>query len=179
MVTRMRTAAASMLVLLSLVLLAGCPEEESHHGGWVEDENTGLFWQEPPAPDAMEWDQAITYCEDLHAGGFDDWRLPLVQELISMIEGCASRLCEVHDPDCLATEECRTEDCRGCGTNMGFDDGCFWGAPYSGTCDWYWTASAVDGGPYDAWFVYFQSASVDNGAMSIEKQVRCVRGTMF
>lgn len=134
------------------------------------DPDTGLCWQEPPAPELMMWDAAKVYCEQL------DLRLPTVQELASLSRGCATSVCPVEDPACLAPS-CRAgQECLGCmelgGPGPG---GCYWDPALTGPCDWYWTASGVEGAPYDAWFIYFQVGSVDWGAQSIPKQVRCVR----
>mgnify|MGYP001408031650 CR=1 FL=1 len=135
-----------------------------------KDLDAKLCWQEPPAPDLLTWDEASAYCEDLNL------RLPTVQELASLVRGCPSATCPVEDPGCLSLACRAAPECQGCGIlggpGMG---GCYWDAALSGPCDWYWTSSGVDDGPFDAWFVYFQSGAVDYGARSIPKQVRCVR----
>lgn len=63
----------------------------SHHfvdngNGTVTDTDTGLMWQQETAPDGMNWQNALSYCEDLILGGYDDWRLPNVVELISLAD---------------------------------------------------------------------------------------------
>jgi hypothetical protein len=94
---------------------------------------------------------------------------------------CASTSSEVQASRCrrhLRTRlNCATgASCQGCADHAGpGTDGCYWDPSLSGTCDWYWSDSGVDEGPYDAWFLYFQQASVQYGAQAIEKYVRCVR----
>ena len=54
--------------------------------GTVTDNNTGLMWQKDDDNTAREWESAITYCEGLSLGGDNDWRLPNIKELLSIID---------------------------------------------------------------------------------------------
>ncbi|MCK5690471.1 DUF1566 domain-containing protein [Myxococcota bacterium] len=50
-------------------------------GEVVIDQKTGLVWQKDyPFNDEYDWAGALAYCEGLGYGGFDDWRLPDVNE---------------------------------------------------------------------------------------------------
>lgn len=54
----------------------------------VRDVNTGLVWQRrhfPPAP----WLDALATCEALTLSGHDDWRLPTVKELLTIVDDTA------------------------------------------------------------------------------------------
>ncbi len=53
--------------------------------GTVSDPETGLMWQQAE-PGTMNWQNAISYCEELILpdGGYDDWRLPDLNELKSL-----------------------------------------------------------------------------------------------
>lgn len=58
--------------------------------GTVTDNLTGLMWQGEPyysiyAPAGLEWGASIQYAENLILGGYDDWRLPNVNELTSLV----------------------------------------------------------------------------------------------
>jgi uncharacterized protein YjdB len=79
------------------------PSDESYSDnfdGTVIDYTTGLMWQKCSAgQNALDcngtaskdlWENAITYCEGLMLGGHDDWRLPNVKELESLLYGTAS-----------------------------------------------------------------------------------------
>ncbi|HMR10131.1 MAG TPA: DUF1566 domain-containing protein [Polyangiaceae bacterium] len=134
------------------------------------DPASKLCWQDPPPAQAFRWQDAKAYCQS------QGLRLPKIQELISLIRGCASSACILTDPGCTSST-CRSDpSCAACTKDSGpAANGCYWDAGLSGTCDWYWSSSGVDEGPYDAWYVHFQSAAADNGAHAIEKYVRCVR----
>ncbi|MCP4603561.1 MAG: DUF1566 domain-containing protein [Proteobacteria bacterium] len=50
----------------------------------VLDQATGLIWQKKFSV-RKNWKQSLAYCEGLEYGGFDDWRLPNVQEMRTLI----------------------------------------------------------------------------------------------
>ncbi|WP_317855410.1 DUF1566 domain-containing protein [Chakrabartyella piscis] len=52
--------------------------------GTTYDNNTGLTWITIPDGGKMTWEEAVAYCESLTIGGYDDWRLPTVEELFSI-----------------------------------------------------------------------------------------------
>ena len=64
--------------------------------GTVTDTFTGLTWQQVAAdmndnqqidpPDLVSWCEALTYCENLVLAGDDDWRLPNIRELQSIVD---------------------------------------------------------------------------------------------
>lgn len=68
--------------------IAGLSPEEI-----VEDTFTNLFWQRTlpaiydgctggaTAGNICQWSEALVYCDNLNYGGFDDWRLPNIEEL--------------------------------------------------------------------------------------------------
>ena len=79
----------------------GCPSEgrfADNGDGTVTDNCTGLIWQKETADtngdgqvvidgaDSLPWCDALAYCENLDFAGHDDWRLPNVQELQSIVD---------------------------------------------------------------------------------------------
>lgn len=54
--------------------------------GTVIDEATGLMWMQDDAGLALEWDEALAYAEAFDYAGYDDWRLPDVKELQSIVD---------------------------------------------------------------------------------------------
>lgn len=52
----------------------------------VNDTKTGLMWQDDVIGSDMNWNTAITTCENLTLGGYSDWRLPNIKELKSITD---------------------------------------------------------------------------------------------
>jgi hypothetical protein len=51
----------------------------------VTDHLTGLMWQDNEIV-SKKWSNAVTYCEGLTLGDYDDWRLPEIEELYYLID---------------------------------------------------------------------------------------------
>ena len=58
---------------------------EDNGDGTVTDLNTGLMWQQDPG-EKMSLDEAFAAVEDFDLGGYDDWRIPSIKELYSLIQ---------------------------------------------------------------------------------------------
>lgn len=54
--------------------------------GTISDLATGLMWLKDDSGEAMNWEDALSYAEDLDAEGYSDWRLPDVKELQSILD---------------------------------------------------------------------------------------------
>ena len=54
----------------------------------VNDNATGLSWQDDADASSYTatWQGAIDYCEALTLGGYDDWRLPNINELYTIVD---------------------------------------------------------------------------------------------
>jgi len=52
---------------------------------WV-DQTTNLMWQVDNPEETMNWEEAIEYCKNLTYAGYNDWRLPSIKELTSIID---------------------------------------------------------------------------------------------
>jgi len=44
------------------------------------------MWQKDTAPGTYTWQQALTYCENLTLTGYKDWRLPNINELVTLVD---------------------------------------------------------------------------------------------
>ena len=126
---------------------------------------------------SMNWDEAAGYCEDLVEGGYDDWRLPSISELRSLIRNCAVTEtggdCEIADW-CVWVGECNNDECDGCPSA---GDG-----RYSklGDTRSLWSSTPVEGyeerGQYGvAWQVEYARAQVRYASKQNPKPVRCIR----
>lgn len=60
------------------------PAYHDNGDGTVTDLNTGLMWQKTPG-NKVTYDEAVAGAEDLNLAGYDDWRLPTIKELYSLI----------------------------------------------------------------------------------------------
>ena len=65
------------------------PKNLSAEGDIVVDHNTGLQWQRSISTTKYSWDDAVAYCGNLTAGGYDDWRLAAPDE-IQTVTGSSS-----------------------------------------------------------------------------------------
>ena len=107
------------------------------------DEETGICWQDPQK-DAYDLEDpgliqpdAIRYCEELVMGGYDDWRLPDIDEMRTVIDGNPPAeaggecpMTEGSPRDDMGNEACGPiEPCGGPG--MG---NCYWIPEFTGTC---------------------------------------------
>jgi len=145
-------------------------------GGWY-DSTRGLCWQNPPDETLRNWGDAVAYCDGLELGGRDDWQLPTVDDLRSLIRGCAAT--EGGGP-CAATGTCldlgcHGEPCLGCGYGGGpASGGAYWPSDVTGPVFWYWTSDACTSLSADAWAVFFASAYIEVFGMIGTFNVRCV-----
>ncbi len=60
------------------------PHYTDNSDGTVSDNNTDLMWQQNPGA-KMTFDQAVAGAESFNLAGYDDWRLPTIKELYSLI----------------------------------------------------------------------------------------------
>jgi len=156
--------------------------------GWY-DEATGLCWQNPVGSEPYTWDEAMSYCDGLVQGGCDDWRMPMIQELISLERGCVDSMptgdlspseCGVTDPDCLGYM-CWDVSCGVCEDLAGPDDdpmGCYWIPELAGDCSIAWSSSLTGDDYIDTlkYYVNFSNGYVNYYNETYVLQVRCVRG---
>ena len=97
------------------------------------DVNTGLTWMATASKVVMNYDEAVAYCGNLVAGGYDDWNLPTFQVMFTAIKCDRVRSCTY----LRQYDECLEGECAGCspiGERSGFvvgidaPDGFYWTA---------------------------------------------------
>ena len=112
----------------------------------VTDTTTGLMWQKAEAGD-MSWDAALAYCETLELAGYDDWRLPNYNELLSIVDYEKAEWPSIN-------------------TDFFQDAKAFA----------YWSSTTYADDTDSAWNINFNSGSVYGGSKSANYYVRAVRG---
>jgi hypothetical protein len=171
---KMRSLKSNYIFLFSLIFvvlfLVGCGGDDSSNNGksdknipipllftdngdgTITDDITGLMWQKNDDDQIYSWGEAVGttdvgVCEGLDLGGFSDWRVPTLKELLSIVvfERYDPAIDTEYFPDTLSSA--------------------------------YWTLTEYSGGlnkAYRVEFNYGVSHTVDKG---YEFYIRCVRGT--
>ncbi|MCP4507873.1 MAG: DUF1566 domain-containing protein [Fuerstiella sp.] len=119
-------------------------------GDVVVDRATGLMWQKAGSG-VMFYNDAPTYIDTLNReqfAGYDDWRLPTIPELMSLLEPEKSSNGLCIDP-IFKTHE----------------------------YEWCWSADRLSegGSSSPAWLVYFSNGYVSSYSMGLDGHVRAVR----
>ena len=124
----------------------------------------------------MTFESAATHCEGLTEGGYDDWRMPTITQLRSLIRNCEGPAtggnCGISAPNQLSvnyrTDKClcdSIEDNDGFYSKLGDDDNVV-----------LWSNSDVDENSNFAWAVNFSNASINTYSKSDDlNEVRCMR----
>lgn len=81
-----KTSAANVMCIRGNELLKSIFEiEKIDDDEIVSDSATGLIWQKSYASD-KNWQDALSYCENLEYAGYTDWRLPNKNDLVSIVK---------------------------------------------------------------------------------------------
>jgi hypothetical protein len=59
---------------------------QDNNDGTITDLNTGLIWQQFLFEDKLTYEDALTAADTFSLNGFNDWRLPSIKELYSIID---------------------------------------------------------------------------------------------
>ena len=148
-------AAVATIILVFPALAASDGRYTINTPGSVTDNVTGLIWQQCYVSD-KHWDAALAYCEDLYWAGFNDWRLPNIKELESLVDKTRSE-------PAINTDY----------FEVPFDDN------YGIIGGYFWSSSSRAQNPTSAWGVDFGYGYVSNFGKSASYYyiyARCVRG---
>ena len=139
------------ILLIMIGLSAFLSADFTKIGDVVTDNITGLEWQDNSDSNGTQrtWQEAINYCEALTLDAHDDWRLPNINELKTLID--RSKI----EP---AIKENVFEYI---GTNWLY---------YS-----YWSSTSIVDNAYMAWVVSFDDGTVYENIKYMSNYVCCVR----
>ncbi len=126
--------------------------------GTITDNATGLMWQQADSGSGMDWEAALAYAESATTADYDDWRLPNVKELQSIVD--YTRSPSAGDPDnvgpAIDTDFFEITAFSSGTTDYSTDYGYFW----TSTSAYFGTDSPKY---YYAWYVAFGTAVGDAG----------------
>jgi hypothetical protein len=150
---------------------------ESSGGTW-RDLSSELVWQNPPLGGEMTWQEAVDYCQTLSITERVAWRLPTIDELRSLVRGCAGT---VTDGACGVTGACtdnyciESGGCSACTYQDGPADGCYRPDEIEGACTQVWSSTPVGDLDNYVWSVDFTYGSVYYYSADYGNFVWCVR----
>ncbi|MDD5071144.1 MAG: DUF1566 domain-containing protein [Patescibacteria group bacterium] len=136
------------------------PSFTDNGNGTITDNCTGLMWKKCTEPDTsttncagyvnnVNWENALSQCQNLIFGGYNNWRLPNVKELMSIVnyQNSLPAINTTYFPN----------------TNPGSNT-------------YYWSSTTVVHNTTSAWGVSFGYGLVDYTGKIYNLYVRCVRG---
>jgi len=155
---------------------ASLDDDTSNEDTWT-DPTSGLMWQNTSF--ACHWEEAEQYCDILNWAGYNDWRVPTISELRTLIRGCSYT-----EPggECGVTDSCLDLSCFG----SGWCDGCIMGdgpgpdgsylpSEIVGGVGYYLSSSEVADDTSQAWEVHFGAGWIRTGDKDRNEGLRCVR----
>lgn len=114
--------------------------------GTVTDNDTGLMWSQASASNTKTWENALAWCENLVLSDYNDWRLPTIKELVSLVD----------------------DDVDGLFIDAGYFP--------DTTSSYYWSSTTSADYTDGAWAVNFAYGMNIRGNKSVFYNVRAVRG---
>ena len=136
----------SILSLFLLTTAIYSADLSRDNDGIITDISANLEWQDNVVSAEKNWNEAISYCEDLSLGRHDDWRLPNRNELISIVDYSKY--------------------------NPAIKENIFQNI----TSSYYWSSSSYASYSSNAWIVNFSNGSMGYDNKTYSNYVRCVRG---
>ncbi len=147
--------------------------------GGKYDPKSDLCWENPYSSQVYAWSDAVSYCENLVVGISDDWRMPTITELRSLVRGCSVT---EEGGDCPVSEdspesEMLLAECDGCDEHMGPGNaGCYWDEELMGDCDVrFFSSSEIADMTSYVFYLYYDWAGIHSGSKTSADYVRCVR----
>ena len=134
-----------------------------------KDPIKGWIWSKKSS-EAMTWEEAVRHCDNMNEGDSEDWHLPNISELRTLIKDCSAT--EVGGA-CSVTANCLSDDCWS--ENSCFS--CTSDINHSklGDSGWFWSSSTRAEHSENAWGTYFGNGRINYREKSVEGYVRCVK----
>jgi len=125
----------------------------------------GLMWQKETVKKEMNWNDAMEYAKNLRLGGYDNWRLPTIEEFRKIIHSCGGIEISISDKDwvTITNKNNTNKSYQSCYKSKRFISGDYW----SGSMDTH--------NYYVAWLIGFNNGGSHNSNMIYTCSVRCVR----
>ena len=122
-----------------------------------------LMWEKESRE--LNWYEAMEYAKNLRLGGYDDWRLPTIEELGAVVTLCGGELVDYSDDDWedIWDKNRANENYQANYGAKGF------------ASSNYWSSTTYAGFSSYAWSVYFYYGRQRNNDKSTSYYVRCVR----
>ena len=157
--------------------------------GTITDLTTDLMWEKGCSP-WIGWSEAVERCSGLGLAGHDDWRLPDIDELRSLISVCPQTMvggaCNV-STTCVNESECfdgacYLPACEGLGVGT---TGCFLDPLFTAVCmesvnpgpgcEYLWSTTHPSEDGDRAFRLDFEDAIMTTVGISSDSSARCVR----
>ena len=131
-----------LLLLLSLTTLILSAEATM-----IKDPKYRLMWEDTPhvKETKLNYTQAKTYCAELDLGGFHDWRVPTLKELLTIVDYRRYKPATV-EPFKYVEEESS-----------------------------YWTTTLYIGESGSRWVINFKDGATSDASEIYDRYLRCVR----
>jgi len=141
--------------------------------GVYYDTGRGLMWQITPDPTYYAQYNAEEHCANLTIGDLDDWYLPDISQLRSLLVGCDKTdlggQCNIDVAGCTESS-CRSGNCDGCSRT----DTCYWHTFWQGECSYFWSSTPNEGSGY--WYINFENGRLNVTLPNVGTYLaRCVR----
>jgi hypothetical protein len=122
-----------------------------------------LMWE--TESQKMDWNSALNYAKKLQLGGYDDWRLPTVEELKEAVKSCGGIPVYLNNKDRFSLYEKNR-------VNIQYQN-CYKDKGFKGR--WYRSSTSLSDGTKDAWDVNFNDGDVNYHSKKNSSYFRCVR----
>ena len=148
---------------------------QSKPGGQIEN----LYWSSRAAG-KMNWNSAVSYCENLTEDGHSDWRLPDIDELRTTIKNCPKTEtggeCSISEKGGCLSQQCLGEREKGsCVCSYKANNSGYYSKLGDPDGVWLWSSTALSDDSNKRWRVGFSTGLVISSEASVSFHVRCVR----